>query len=312
MEIRENKHDIYHKKISKISIVSKNMPHPLCVGTLFYGTLLENEKPENETEKPETLCDKQGKGKSFFVIEDIIQYKGIVLGNISFSHKIAYMQTLFECYLNKPISENFIFSFPYMWNIDSPEESHILDEYESNKNRLYYIAHHIQLRKWDEISPYLNIPLNKIGSNPILTEPKPKAIVSNKCISYKPIPIDFNKPQYKYSCVFNVCADIQYDVYHLYACGKNNELIYYNVAEIPTLKTSVFMNSLFRKIKENQNIDYIEESDDEEDFNNVAEDKYVDLTKNILIECTFHYKFKKWVPIRVAAPNSRIVHISKL
>lgn len=298
MEIRENKHDTYHKKISKISIVSKNMPHELCFGTLLYGTLV-SESADGTTTKP------------FFVIEDILQYKGFVLGNISFSHKIGYMDALFSNYLNSYSNASLGFAFPYMWDIASPEETAIISDYEKAKGSLFYITHHIQLRKWDDISPYLNIPLNKIGSKPILS-------VANETkkplrrISYVPVSMDFNKPQYKYSCVFNVCADIQYDVYHLYACGKNNELVYYNVAGIPTLKTSVFMNSLFRKIKENQNIDYIEESDDEEDLQNVAEDKYVDLTKNILIECTFHYKFKKWVPLRVAAKNSRIVHISKL
>jgi hypothetical protein len=304
MEIRENKHDTYHKKISKISIISSTVPHELCVGTLLYGTLVGTEAE---------LCTTTSSvehDKSFFVIEDIVQYKGFVLGNISFSRKIGYMDELFKNYLHTSASTTMGFAFPYMWDVACPEESSVMSEYERVKNNLFYTTHHIQLRKWDEISPHLNIPLNKIGSKPVITATENKTPVRR--MSYMPVSMDFNKPQYKYSCVFHVCADIQYDVYHLYACGKNSELVYYNVAGIPTLKTSVFMNSLFRKIKENQNIDYIEESDDEDDFQNAAEDKYVDLNKNILIECTFHYKFKKWVPVRVAAANSRIVHISKL
>jgi hypothetical protein len=59
------------------------------------------------------------------------------------------------------------------------------------------------------------------------------------------------------------------------------------------------MNSLFRNIKENQNIDYIEESEDEEEFENIYEDKFVDLDKVLLIECTFNWKFKRWIPKRV-------------
>lgn len=305
LEIRENKHDTYHKKISKISIVSTNMPHDLCMGTLLYGTLV-SESVDGLLERP------------FFVIEDIVQYKGFVLGNISFSHKIGYMDALFSNYLHSTQPETMGFAFPYMWDITAnsadsiSNESEIMCDYEKIKGTLFYTAHHIQLRKWDEISPYLNIPLNKIGSKPITSVPNEPKAAQVRRISYMPVAMDFNKPQYKYSCIFNVCADIQYDVYHLYAYGKNNELVYYNVAGIPTMKTSVFMNSLFRKIKENQNIDYIEESDDEDDIACKAEDKYVDLTKNIPIECVFHYKFKKWVPVRVAASNSRIVHISKL
>jgi len=87
---------------------------------------------------------------------------------------------------------------------------------------------------------------------------------------------------------------------------------YINVAYIPTYKTSVFMNSLFRKIKENIHIDYIEESDDEEEFQNIDEDKYVDIDKVLLMECMFHTKFKKWVPTRVVANENKVVHISKL
>ena len=76
------------------------------------------------------------------------------------------------------------------------------------------------------------------------------------------------------------------------------------------------MNGLFRNIRENQNIDFIEESDDEDDFENTTEDKYVDLTKSYLIECVFNTKFKKWVPMRVIPTNNhnttRMVHINKL
>ena len=35
------------------------------------------------------------------------------------------------------------------------------------------------------------------------------------------------------------------------------------------------MNSLFRRIKENDNLDSIQDSDDEEDFENNSEDKWL-------------------------------------
>ena len=58
------------------------------------------------------------------------------------------------------------------------------------------------------------------------------------------------------------------------------------------------MNSLFRNIKENKNIDAIEDSDDEADFYDTRYDKYVDLKKQLLMECVYHKKFKRWVPFR--------------
>jgi hypothetical protein len=87
---------------------------------------------------------------------------------------------------------------------------------------------------------------------------------------------------------------------------------YYDVACIPSLASSVFMNSLFRNIRENRNLDWIEESDDEEDFENTKEDKYVDTQKKLCMECVFHPKFKKWIPMKVASKFKRIVHINTL
>jgi hypothetical protein len=56
------------------------------------------------------------------------------------------------------------------------------------------------------------------------------------------------------------------------------------------------MNSLFRNIRENNNLDLIEESDDEDDFIDTRLDKYVDLNKKIQISCYYNKKFRKWVP----------------
>ena len=44
------------------------------------------------------------------------------------------------------------------------------------------------------------------------------------------------------------------------------------------------MNKLFRDIKENANLDLLEESDNEEEFENVNIDRFVHLNKEYLIE----------------------------
>ena len=72
------------------------------------------------------------------------------------------------------------------------------------------------------------------------------------------------------------------------------------------------MNGLFRNIRENKNLDFIEESDDEDDFQNMNDDKYVDMKKTLLIECIFDRKFKKWTPVQVVDKRSKVVHISQL
>jgi hypothetical protein len=59
------------------------------------------------------------------------------------------------------------------------------------------------------------------------------------------------------------------------------------------------MNQLFRNITENENLDKLEESDDEDEFENESPERFVHLDRTYNMVCTFHYKFKKWVPVRL-------------
>ena len=90
--------------------------------------------------------------------------------------------------------------------------------------------------------------------------------------------------------VFCVKPDNTVDIYKLYC--KNNE--FYGIAHIPNIKISIFMNQLFREIKENRNIDFIEESDNEDEFE--KNDKSYIIKNEINIECVFSEKFKAWIP----------------
>jgi hypothetical protein len=67
------------------------------------------------------------------------------------------------------------------------------------------------------------------------------------------------------------------------------------------------MNKLFRNIKENDNLDAIEESDNEEEFEDSREDKYVYLDRSFKMVCEYNNKFKRWVPISLAGEKDRIV-----
>jgi hypothetical protein len=235
-----------------------------------------------------------------------------------------------------------IFALPTMWMVDSKATNTRLDCLPERVSKtIGYTTHHIQYRSLYKISPYLNVYMNTYPSQTQTQQQSPpisnsisqptlpivhiqQPITANfislatppvntlRTIPDKPHYMDFGKPQYRYPAVFQVCADHQYDIYHLYAYGRNKEPVYYNVAYIPNYRTSVFMNSLFRNIRENTNLDYIEESDDESDFEDVREDKYVDLQKVLYMECVFQSKFKKWIPIRVVEVRDRVVHISKL
>ncbi len=95
--------------------------------------------------------------------------------------------------------------------------------------------------------------------------------------------------------VFKVIAETQNDIYTLY----DDKDVDCGLACIPTYEVSKMMNRLFRNIKENRNLDLLEESDDEEEFENISLDKFItDKSRVIKMECEYVPKFKKWQPIK--------------
>ena len=95
---------------------------------------------------------------------------------------------------------------------------------------------------------------------------------------------------------FLIKATRNTDIYQLFYLN-NNTLEKHSFALINTYKLSVKMNNLFRNIKENDNLDLIEESDDEDDFENTDLNKYVDLDKSIKFNCVYNKKYKLWIPM---------------
>lgn len=124
--------------------------------------------------------------------------------------------------------------------------------------------------------------------------------------------MDSSSPSVKCDkAVFRVSPQIQTDIYNLFVY-KDGQEEFYDIAFIPDFVTSVLMNKLFRNIKENTNLDALEESDDETEFENDKEDKYVFLDRSFKMNCQYNYKFKKWVPLSLAAKDSRIITTNKL
>ena len=108
------------------------------------------------------------------------------------------------------------------------------------------------------------------------------------------------------TAVFNITPDIRSDIYNLFI-SKDGNLEFYDYAFIPDYETSVRMNKLFRNIKENENLDALEESDDEDEFENDKVDKYVYLDRSYKMSCQFNYKFKKWMPVSLANAKEQVV-----
>ena len=100
--------------------------------------------------------------------------------------------------------------------------------------------------------------------------------------------------------------------YHLFYINDELNEEKHSIACIPDYNSSVMMNKLFRIIKENDNLDALEESDDEEEFENDNIDKFVYLDKSYKMICQFNHKFKKWNPIKIADIDSKIITYQEL
>jgi hypothetical protein len=282
------------KRIVRIQMPNINFPHEFAYGTLFYGSLIRDTDESIRA----------------FIIEDILWYAGISLQKSLCNERLAFIRTFFQK-LGERIN-GFQIYLAHFFKVSEVTDMDI--------SKIPYDVHHLQYRAFSTTAPYVNLPrpspMQILYTSPAQLPKKPTEDMSSKTeeLFIRPPPYRMNvtKAQYRYPAIFQVMADSAFDIYHLYAFGKGNSRVYYNTAYIPNYKTSVFMNSLFRNIKENRNLDLIEESDDEEEFQNRGTAKFVDLEKVIIMECTYLPKFRRWVPIRVAPRNAKIIHIGML
>jgi hypothetical protein len=260
-------------------------------GTIFYGTLFHYMQT------------------SFFTIEDVFYCKGNEVGNDNWSSKFNILSNVFSNDI-KQIAYNktfIVFGLPLMAR-DTEELKTLLED-------VQYKIYNIQFRSFNKTNAIDSILLSGINSvvkisgaaarileskqEPLQPPPPPQPQVHPKT---QPQPQVHPKTQTRTQAlpkniIFKVKADVQNDIYHLY-CMENNKEIFYNIAYIPDYKTSVMMNKLFRNIKENDNLDLLEESDDEEEFQNENIDRFVDVNKSHLMICKFNHKFKKWYPVK--------------
>jgi hypothetical protein len=250
----------------------------------------------------------------FFTIEDIFCYKGIQTSSFNWLTKWKYMDFFFKDIKQIGYNKHFIvFGLPFM-------SSNGINDFIEHIKTIPYKIFRIQIRNfhttnYSDSMPFKNLqPIHKFETIKPLEIIKPletikpleiiKQFETNKIISShlslkqqaSNQNLNINK------VIFEVRPDIQNDIYHLY-CYDNEErknLIHYSVALIPNIETSVKMNKLFRNIKENENMDLMEESDSEDEFENNREDKYVFLERKYKMFCTFHKKLIKWIPEKIA------------
>jgi hypothetical protein len=283
---------------------TSRIPKDFELGTIISGTIYEdnNELLEPELEIKDTT-------KKIFIVDDIHMYKGITISTKPFSFKSGFLYDFFlQSYSDSKIT------LAVLWNNNNSSSTN-----EKKYDNIPYNFRHIQYRSTNQILPHYNVSNikkflftnneNIMESVPVVLEKERKKYIINTNWKF-----DFSKPIYKQNVYFWIKADLAYDVYYL-GTRKQKEIIYCQNALVLNFKTSVLLNTIFRKIKENQCLDMIEDSDDEMDFEDVREDKLVDLNKECIMECYFHLKFKKWIPLCLVSTDeykSKVVQLQSL
>jgi hypothetical protein len=318
----------YQNKIMNVFYRHVSFDDVLSYGTIFYGTLFR-------TKCDASSCQNNGE---VFSVEDIFYYKGDDISEYIYEKKLKVIKNIFDTRLRYNISffkNGVVFGLPVI----TTDFVDALDKAEKLPYSVYSIQYRYLGYKKDNINnnksliefyhfntgggiggvggisvindPTPNvvgviiIPANTIPATATATAANIPIIEKNEIIKQKPASSSSSSSSYSSSSneiykLFNIKPDLQNDVYYLYPNTTTNfATISKEIAHIPDYKTSVLMNKLFRNIKENINLDSLEESDEEEEFENIQIDKFVDLNKTIKMRCIFNYKFKKWVPVSV-------------
>jgi hypothetical protein len=257
-----------NKRIHKLSILYACFHQELAYGTVLYGTIFK--------------C----KNARYFSAEDIYYYKGNNVSNKTYIDKLKLFHTVFSAEIKQAsyFEHNVVFGLPI-----------INTSYED-------------IIKTVELLPY-NVKYIQYRGAKIFTQLYSKTALQqqqqHQQQSFHQKPSFRN--DFKREIICKVKPDIQNDIYYLHYYDNNTTNNVFDVAYIPDYKTSVMMNKLFRNIKENANLDALEESDDEEEFENDKPDKFVFLERAYNMVCVWNAKFRKWAPVRLAPRGEKII-----
>lgn len=284
-----------------VNVTSKKTSRIFPNDTILYGTQFYYRTPPLIHANSNSVLNVQ----YYFTIENIHYYNGVNLDTTQ--NVFEKCKTLHLAFTTATLEKTF------QVDIGLPHIDTCLERISAVKP--FYQIYCIQKKTSSDMNnQYENIHFNMlpvISSTRIAPAPAPSLVSSSKVNPIEPDKkwVEKTNGYNKYK-IFIVSPDIQNDIYYLVdpdasMTNMNNDKNASNVisisnkliASIPDYKTSVMMNALFRNIKENRSLDALEESDDEDEFENTNVDKFVDLTKKIKMKCIFNYKFKKWTPI---------------
>ena len=179
-----------------------------------------------------------------------------------------------------------------------------------NREKMNYMSYMFQYEL--QMTPYLSsmvtfsMPVMKSTLNEALVTAKTMTynVYAIQCIPYNnnrrfnKVIINKNRNEQIVTAILKIVPHLQCDIYEAFGYC-DGDIVSMGYTSIPNYDTSVMMNKIFRNIKENENLDALEESDDDEDFENICDDKYVDLTKSYNMVCVYNHERSKWLPKKI-------------
>ena len=249
--------------------------------------------------------------KTYFSIHTIYWYKGNPIPSLTLSGHVHLCETIFAQREIRQVAytkqNSVIFGLPVLCDSEQDAENVAHDlSYQVFAIQYRYNTHTRVIQRMSDTNDARN---GRVSANmptapvpvPVPVRAVPAATVSSTVSSTRiPYIQPMDEMLTNIQATFIVRPNIQNDIYELFVMpSRGREPVFHNFAHIPSYKTSVMMNRLFRNIAENQSLDALEESEDETEFENTEPDKYVSLHKEYIMMCRFHKRFCRWVPFQV-------------
>ena len=272
---------------SDVQVFPSSFSDKLALGTIIYGTYFLHYN------------------QHYFTCEQLHVYRGNEVHKKPYLEKLNLLLAMFQSEIEQ------VAYVPSTLVVGMPVMTSTYEDAEAQLNALPYKTYGIGMPSMlhNKQNPHPH-PHSLIKHNnnlplpppPLLPLPLPSKPFSNKSYTPNHNP---NQSQNNQNLVFKVKAELGADKYMLYT--DDNKI--FEQALVSSYKNSVLLNSLFRNIKENTNLDLLEESDDEDEFENTELDRFVDLEKTVLMECVYSKRFKKWEPVKVAAGGGKNIRV---
>jgi len=261
---------------SDVQVFPSSFSDKMALGTIIYGTYFLHYN------------------KHYFTCEQLHYYKGLHVGGKMYNERLNLLLEMFQTHVGQVAYTpgSLVVGMPVM--TDTYENA--LEVMATLPYKTYGVG-----SPRDAPKKYVSAALVPA---PNALVPVPNALVPATLVPATPAPLK----RFINKAIFKVKAGLAADNYLLYTADDS----LYDTAIISSYKCSVMMNALFRNIKENTNLDLLEESDDEDEFENTEIDKFVDLDKTFHMECVYSKKFKKWQPVKIVSEKVLLTSLKEL